>query len=165
MKQVILIFVFINFTACENGGGYTDSDKLYRSNDLKPFINNIIDNLKITLEKINIVIAQIDDVDYNICSGVCIHGVYHKTILIDLIIWESLNDHKRQALLLHEIGHCKFKLKHNDNLKDDNCPVSIMHFSIVNVLSTECWDLYKDEYIQEFIDKETKLQEILKDIN
>lgn len=71
-----------------------------------------------------------------------------RLIIIDKNYWNGFSYKKRQLLLWHEIGHCMFNKKHDDNLFLDGCPRSIMHPSVI---PEKCIDIYYDSYILQLL--------------
>lgn len=61
--------------------------------------------------------------------------------------WNQMNEGQRTMLIFHELGHCLMNLSHDSNMLEDKyaCPESVMY---PNSVSLDCWDLHKDQYIQ-----------------
>jgi len=77
--------------------------------------------------------------------GYCTTGAI-PTVYIDPTYWDKYTELKKEALIFHELGHCKLGRPHLDKVRSDGCPVSIMHtFS----LSSVCHARYYDSYIEE----------------
>ena len=69
-------------------------------------------------------------------------------IIVDTWIWSRLGKIQREALMYHELLHCTINAEHNDAIDlTTECPLSIMH---PMVLSTRCYEAYKDKYVKEF---------------
>lgn len=45
--------------------------------------------------------------------------------------WERATSHSREALILHELGHCVLHRRHDDRMLADGTPASIMHTFLI----------------------------------
>jgi hypothetical protein len=71
-------------------------------------------------------------------------NVNRRLVLVDKTHWDRLLPKSRQILILHELGHCLFNSKHDETLRADGCPQSMMYPTLV---STSCIDKYYAEYV------------------
>lgn len=60
--------------------------------------------------------------------------------------WDNASKDVKENIMLHELGHCILNLKHQNNLRKDGCPESVMHS---DKISPECYTKYKDAYREE----------------
>lgn len=70
----------------------------------------------------------------------------YREIQIDKDYWEQIDEAHRLELLAHEIGHCDYDLEHNNEMSEDNCPMSIMYDTN---FGNPCFDRYFDYYMEE----------------
>lgn len=80
-------------------------------------------------------------------------GLCHRTgsgnyIEIDKKAWPNFSKKERISLIFHEIGHCRFKLKHRDKLLPDYCSSSIMS---THMNSEYCMNKHYDHYLEELL--------------
>lgn len=80
--------------------------------------------------------------------GMCTHSTTNnpKLIEIDHMCWDDEDDLTREELMFHEFGHCLMDKGHNDNLRPDGTPVSIMYSYIIG---SSLYSKYYKEYINE----------------
>lgn len=78
--------------------------------------------------------------------GLCHYEDSERSIEISTKYWPKLSEYSREALLLHELGHCVLNLEHSDKLRSDNCPKSLMFPSL---LPDECYLKHRPDYIRE----------------
>ena len=84
------------------------------------------------------------------CSTVAIcrtWGQGHREIVIEGPYWEKLSDYGKEELVFHELGHCVFNRGHNEDTRDNGCPVSIMYPYIFG--GSWCYSNYRDDLITE----------------
>lgn len=75
----------------------------------------------------------------------------YSEIQIDRTYWNKINDMLRLELLAHEIGHCDYGLMHNDNLKPNGCPVSVMYSTNFNEINgVNCFENDFNYYMEQF---------------
>lgn len=89
--------------------------------------------------------------------GTCYQGT--KTIHINYTKWGTLSDKQRQMLILHEIIHCHYDVRHNHADYDYNyeggimCPPSIMTPNMWSPEQIElCLDNNEEKYYNELND-------------
>ena len=84
----------------------------------------------------------------NRIAGICYNWNFgYREIEIDKDQWEDeLTEDRKLALIFHELGHCELGLDHNDSLRKDKCPHSLMHSVLVR---ENCLKKYKEEYLEE----------------
>lgn len=73
-------------------------------------------------------------------------------VLISAVHWMSMSDTEHQLLILHEVGHCQFKLDH-DNEMLLNRPKSIMYWKLMRAVD---FLNNKDYYLNELKNRVTK---------
>lgn len=73
---------------------------------------------------------------------------FYAEIILDMDTWARLNDYGREILLFHELGHCVLGRPHDDRMRDDGCPKSIMKSSLSDI-DIICYALDRDYYIKE----------------
>lgn len=81
-----------------------------------------------------------------ICWGM---GTSIPMIFLDKVLWEQSNDLKREQILWHEMGHCVLKREHNERMKWDGYPASIMYPDSRLINDQNYYRKHKQEYIQE----------------
>lgn len=127
------------------------------SKELVYFVENFKEKTGINFTNTDVFLADIPDKKdnneenkkYPVINGECIQGVGTNVILININYFYNWTDRKKEYILLHELGHCLVGLPHTEKLREDKCPVSIMH---PHGLPTGCWDQYQDEYYKELTD-------------
>ena len=82
-------------------------------------------------------------------------GVCHYTpnkIYIDPRHWYRgyISEKSRVALIHHELGHCYCNLVHDNEMRKNGCPVSLM---AAYTTSDSCLNLHWDDYIKELKEK------------
>lgn len=86
-------------------------------------------------------------------SGFCGFSVFspHFQISINPEWWKDKTEKQRLALLIHEIGHCKYKLLHDDDEFQLGCPKTLMNtFTTSNVCLEMFWGYYMWEIKERF---------------
>lgn len=81
----------------------------------------------------------------------------YKEITINRKYWNAVSELSRQQLVDHEVGHCDFNRKHNDEMTQfdgNTCKASIMHsFAFRGSADEFCLENYIDEYIDELLQR------------
>jgi hypothetical protein len=77
----------------------------------------------------------------------------YRVIQINGTTWKYHVASQRRSLIFHELGHCLHGLNHDNRLKADGCPESIMH---KRILSSHCVHKHWDQYI---LDLKTKVHQ------
>lgn len=80
--------------------------------------------------------------------GICTYIAGTPRVYIDTKFWEKTDDISREALIYHELGHCKFRLEHYNEEFSDGTAKSIMHAGNYNVVSGY-WARGRSYYIEE----------------
>ena len=75
----------------------------------------------------------------------CIKTPNHTFNIVDKSPWETLENPRRKALILHELGHCVFNLGHDSALDQEGNPVTAMYP-----------DWLEDAQASHFIDNESE---------
>lgn len=71
-------------------------------------------------------IRMVDEIDPNSSAvGQCVESDNY--IRIKRSAWEQYDGYERQALILHELGHCVHFLPHRTGLGENGWPLSIMY--------------------------------------
>lgn len=91
--------------------------------------------------------VQFNDLPSNYC-GMCTHsGVGSvKVVEIDHSCWDNQSDLTREELLFHEFGHCLLNRGHENGLRPDRTPISIMYPYLIGDTT---YQKYYDDYIKE----------------
>lgn len=71
-----------------------------------------------------------------------------RLIIFDKDYWNGFSYKKRQLTILHEFGHCLYNMGHDERLRPDGCPISIMY---PTVLSEVCIERHYDEYLLQLL--------------
>ena len=81
-------------------------------------------------------------------AGFCGVSLFPPTaqISINPTWWKNKSEKQRLALLVHEIGHCKYAKLHNDDKIFFGCPKTLMNSFTT---SKGCLDMYWDYYMWE----------------
>jgi len=81
--------------------------------------------------------------------GVC--SFKTSKIKVDMYWWRHIEylKYKKEALILHEIGHCILFRDHVEGVFEDGCPISLMN---KNIVSNKCAKKYRDYYIKELVE-------------
>ncbi len=93
-------------------------------------------------------------------AGICYYGgsTMLANIRINHKLWMNYTQYAKEELIFHELGHCLYKLDHDEEKKTlpvlgkfRECPKSLMnsHQSVGN----ECYSSNRDYYINEMRDK------------
>jgi hypothetical protein len=87
--------------------------------------------------------------------GFCNLGLKSNSILISYGYWGSLSENQKEELIYHELGHCVFKLDHDNRRFIFNmCPSSIMNFEIFDEYESKiCYTLFRNYYITDLYSK------------
>ena len=85
----------------------------------------------------------------NVRAGVCwIKGNNSKSVSLNSRFWPMLNNGQREILIFHELGHCVFRLWH-DNKYIGNKPNSIMNEQVMTTNEVKKYYIkYREEYIK-----------------
>jgi hypothetical protein len=144
MKKLLIVAILM-----VAGCGGLKTEGVYRSIELKPYINELAVETGHDLSLISFLLAKIDDPDYSLAGGLNVTDA--KLIILDVFSFELAKDNNltftTSAALAHEYGHY-LGLEHNNEKLDDGCPQSIMNEFIYNI-SEECWRTYKSNYYEE----------------
>ena len=76
--------------------------------------------------------------------GLC--SLPRKKIQIKRSTWTHMSDLRREALMLHELGHCHFYLAHTTAMHPNGCPASLMH---PKILPEACYRKMRNYYLGE----------------
>lgn len=86
-------------------------------------------------------------------SGFCGFSLFypHFQISINPEWWKDKTDKQRIAILIHEIGHCKYNSLHDDDKFQLGCPKTLMNtFTISNSCLEMFWGYYMWEIEERF---------------
>lgn len=73
----------------------------------------------------------------------------YPSIQVSLYWWEKLNETEKEMCLLHEIGHCRLKRMHLDDLYSDGRHKSIMN---AEMFEAKVYLDHREEYIRELFE-------------
>lgn len=86
--------------------------------------------------------------------GLCSYRDGKRKIYINTQHWKKLSDMDREALMMHEFGHCVLGLHHNSSRFSDGTPISLMHpFETNGDYYGEYRINYLDQMFKEFIQR------------
>lgn len=71
-----------------------------------------------------------------------------QNISIDPIYWNEATYIERKALIFHELSHCLLWKMHDNEIRKDFCPKSIMHHSMPNLF---CLQKHWNNYILDIL--------------
>lgn len=74
------------------------------------------------------------------------HKKGFNTIYINPKYWKTFTKNQKKLVLIHEIGHCDYNLKHDKSFRKDGCPKSIMY---PKVFDDYCFEKHEKEYVEE----------------
>lgn len=77
--------------------------------------------------------------------GTCSIGSSGRKITIDREFWDRIEEHVKEELMYHELGHCAMYLDHDESIADSGCPVSVMYPYVLDY----CYLHHADEYKQD----------------
>lgn len=92
--------------------------------------------------------------DYNVdmkTAATCYSFENHSEsnyIIVNAQIWYGIKDQdlSKKALMLHELTHCAlFVREHYNEMLEDGCPVSVMHYRMT---SEQCYRDHMPDYIE-----------------
>lgn len=72
-------------------------------------------------------------------SGECIKTKSQNFVIINQKYWDKLDEMRKRALILHELGHCVYNLQH-DSSTTKGIPNSIMWPSVWNQYQIEAFE-------------------------
>jgi hypothetical protein len=149
--KLVRVLAILSLTACANEGKI----KYYQTDEIRfiaeKFESEIkhIDNIVITI--VNSIEPSKANKEFYAIGQCQISNEHAPTIILLKEYWEEANYNEKESLLYHELGHCVLMLDHDASKNEDGRPLSIMYPSQL----FEYWyDSYRQEYIQDFIDKE-----------
>jgi hypothetical protein len=153
--RLVKVLAILSLTACGNEGNI----KYYQTDEIKAIAERFESEIK---HIGNIVIIIVDKIDpseeakkkailpYTV--GQCqLRDSEPPTIVLLKEYWDEATASMKENLIYHELGHCSLLLEHDDSVDEDGRPLSIMYPSQILPL---WYDLYRQEYIQDLIDKE-----------
>lgn len=76
-------------------------------------------------------------------AAVCLHSL--KMVYINPSQWRTMRKYQREALVLHELGHCELKRSHHSSIYEGFME-SIMHWALID---NDKYELFREEYIYE----------------
>jgi len=90
--------------------------------------------------------------DNSTIAGFCGVSIFPltKQVSINPKWWKIKSDKQKMALLIHEIGHCKYYKGHEDRKFMLNCPLTLMNSYTV---SNRCLDIFWNYYMWEIKDR------------
>ena len=120
---------------------------------LKPYVIKFSADMGIpmnNLEKITVRFKSLSDVDADneegSVIGRCDYSKSEVTIDPDFFYSMGTTERRRVALIHHELGHCYCYEGHNDSVREDGCPVSIMNSMLPGYMCLrKHWESYKRE--------------------
>lgn len=81
-------------------------------------------------------------------AGQCIETKSQNFIVINKDIWEkALNETRRKALIMHELGHCVYGLQHDARVDNQGHMVSIMYPGSLSNQQAQYFDEHEQHYI------------------
>jgi len=111
-----------------------------------PYVEQFEEDYGQYIGDIPINFAKLEDQKIGVCytwdSG-------HAEVEIDPDFWKVATELEKKALIYHELGHCELGRDHYDDIREDNCAVSIMNWIIVGDF---CLNIHMDEYIKELFE-------------
>jgi hypothetical protein len=166
MKKNIVLFLILavvliqkNIIFSKNTGQEEDKREIKEFvEDYKKLMKGIVDEKAIDSVKITIT-----DLEHPIV-GLCWYNENPRRIQLDAKSWKSYDYAKKEALILHELGHCVCNLGHvhfmgiydtkskapersedrlNSGFLEDGCPTSLMHPIVLN---SECYTKHRAHY-------------------
>lgn len=82
-------------------------------------------DVEVSLEKVNLDFAF--ELTHPLAVGVCQPGRAVNSIRILKFEWDEMSKSEKEALILHELGHCVLFREHCDAVTRSGTPYSLMH--------------------------------------
>ena len=141
--SLTMLLILASLTSCGPKPQDIDERAYHGVNEaFQPYLDEYIINKGYPLAyDISINFAPVDQVNgpKDKVVGLCTEwdNSKYRQITIDLEYWNSADINTRLALIYHELGHCDLDLDHDDTLKDDYRPLTLMHPNIASPWNSE----------------------------
>lgn len=153
MRFLVMLLVL---ASCGNGG--VDSSRTWAVTQEEEFIDliNEFDSIYSTsvLGGITIRFGDTATEEKPKAVGWCVYAK-HRYIVISPKYWRDATHNQKESLLFHELGHCIFNRRHNeDTIYDEDfgwVAASIMYPSVIG--GSAAYDKLRNEYLQELPDQ------------
>jgi hypothetical protein len=131
MKKLLILICGLSLIGC---------GRAPHTKALLPYIENFEQTFKASASSVQVKLSQAVP---DFADAVCNKG----TVLISLDSWLEFSEVRRQALVIHELGHCASNRKeHVEEVFADGCFKSFMS---ANIDSDDCLSTHWDELVQE----------------
>ncbi len=138
MKYILLVVVIL-LASCSRSDGY-------RETELKEYVSIYFHKTGHDIpEGLKYIYADIPNKDNLRRLGTCFP--INTLVLINKLYWYDFEDFKQEMIIAHELAHCVVSAEHDNRLKADGCPESLM-ISETKKMTEDCWNEYKDEYYE-----------------
>lgn len=117
--------------------------------ELKPYFVRYEQMIGVSPWDVSASFEYINEENSAVMGKCTVHGQI-KYITIYTYHWDRETELSREQIMFHELTHCvKGFMRHNNDRRQNRCPVSVMH---EYHMSDNCYELHYNEYIQELID-------------
>ena len=143
MRPILIFLISLNLFACGRAGEEFELLSVEVAEECRPYFELFREVTGQSASNVSCGFAPANNFAENIL-GYCSFGAGWY-ILVNSDRWPSLGPGQREALLLHELGHCALGRKHND-IQVDGRPASIMATYLVDEVN---YQANRDEYLKE----------------
>ena len=145
MKILLLAILFTSCGVNKNITYIVDSQRKFEGMGIdKQFVSTV----EVFEVHTNILVdfpIQFDDLEGDRVGECRMYG-NKPEIAVDKEHWEGYTNNQKEWAVLHELLHCGLHKEHNNELRDDWCPVSLMNSYIG---SDYCYEKHRAEYLEE----------------
>lgn len=133
--------------------GAATSHHAYQSEKFEEFLEEFEEETGIEIDRnIMIVFGPADALEYAFCAT---YNTGRREIIVKRETWDKMDRLTRKQLIYHEIGHCQFDLKHDNNFKNldgDWLPTTLMNPS-VDYLQAPYYEKHNQYYIEDLLNR------------
>lgn len=143
MRPILIFLISLSSLACGRAGEESELRSVAVAKECRPYYKLFREVTGQSASNVSCGFAPENHFAENIL-GYCSFGAGWD-ILINSDRWPSLGPGRREALLLHELGHCSLGREHEDSFKEGR-PASIM---ATYLLDEDTYQANRDEYLKE----------------
>lgn len=110
-------------------------------NELLEYAQRFEQQIGVSPADISMVFGKLE----NNAVGLCSINSEGRKITVDRTFWENSEEHVREELMFHELGHCAMFLNHVKDTGNNGCPVSIMYPYVLNYCYKQYTESYKED--------------------
>ena len=137
MKKVAIALISIALYGC---GQYPDIEQapVVVDEELLVYAQRFEEEIGVSTSGISIFFEELE----GDTVGLCTISSLKREIRVDPTFWAEIEDHVKEELLYHELGHCAMYLDHDETMSDNYCPLSVMYPYVLD----RCYFLYINDY-------------------